>query len=290
MKIDLSMDLNKISERSPIALDTLLCDRTTDKSILDTGRDSFIPYSFIPELVPRSLRDKEVNKDRSKSKAEIFTPIRIVNQMNTLVLKDWFGSKSKNMNKESVFEEYIDSTQMEITCGESVFLCTRYDSETGEIIELKNRVGLLDHKLHKLIDSFFNRNNGRKNNRSSKIDDKELFYSYLIRIDKSIYGYEYQGDSLLMARVNNLMSYIDYYSYLFEEEMGGRVVEELADIISWNIFQMDGLTQCIPQKEVVVDKNNKQKNYVAVNGIGVKIMNWKENKIELFGAECVEKD
>ena len=289
MKIDLNMNLNKISEISHIALDTLLCDRTTDKSILDTGRDSFIPYSFIPELVPRALRDKEVNKDRSKSKAEIFTPIRIVNQMNTMVLKDWFESKSKNMNKESVFEEYIDSTQMEITCGEGVFLCTRYDSETGEIIELKNRVGLLDHKVHKLIDSFFNRNNGR-NNSKSKIDDKELFYSYLIRIAKSIYGYEYQGDSLLMARVNNLMSYIEYYSYIFEEDMDGRVIEELADIISWNIFQMDGLTQCIPKKEVVVDKKNKQKNYVAVNGIGVNIMNWRENKIELFGAECGVKD
>lgn len=282
MKIDLSMNLNKISEISPIALDTLLCDRTTDKSILDTGRDSFIHYSFIPELVPRALRDKEVNKDRSKSKAEIFTPVRIVSQMNTLVLKDWF--ESKNMNKEnSVFEEYIDSTQMEITCGEGVFLCTRYDSETGEIIELKNRVGLLDHKLHKLLDFFFNRN-------TDKTKSKELFYSYLIRIAKSIYGYEYQGDSLLMARMNNLMSYIDYYSYLFEENMDDRVVEELADIISWNIFQMDGLTQCIPQKEVVVDKKNKQKNYVAVNGIGVKIMNWKENKIELFGAECGVKD
>jgi hypothetical protein len=165
---------------------------------------------------------------------------------------------------------------MEITCGEGVFLCTRYDSETGDIIELKNRVGLLDHKLHKLIDSFFNRN-------TDKTKSKELFYSYLIRIAKSMYGYEYQGDSLLMARINNLMSYIEYYSYLFGEDMDSRVVEELADIISWNIFQMDGLTQCIPQKEVVVDKKNKQKNYVAVNGIGVKIMNWKENKVELFG-------
>ena len=279
MQIDFSRDLSRISVKSSFIQDILLCDCTTDKSILDTGNNSFIPYSSIPNLVPRALRDKEVNKDRSKSRAEIFTPIRIVSQMNTMVLKDWFESKSKNMNKEnSVFEEYMDSPQLEITCGEGVFLCTRYDSETGEIIELKNRVGLLDHKLHKLIDSFFNRNNGKKN----KIDDKELFYSYLIRIAKSIYGYEYQGDSLLMARVNNLMSYIEYYSYIFEEEMDGRVVEELVDIISWNIFQMDGLTQCIPQKEVVVDKKNKQKNYIAVNGIGVKIMNWKENKIELF--------
>lgn len=274
MKIDLSMDLNKISEISPISLGILLRDRTTDKSVLDTGRDSFVPYSSIPKLVPRALRGKEANNDRSKSKGEIFTPIRIVNKMNNLVFEDWFESESKNMDKENrVFEEYIDSTQMEITCGEGVFLCTRYDSETGEIIELENRVGLLDYKLHKVMDHFFNM--------GSRIDDKELFYSYLLRIAKSLYGYEYQGDSLLMARVNSLMSYIEYYSYVFEEEADDRVVEELANIISWNIFQMDGLTQCIPQKEV----DRKQNGYIAVNGMGVKIMNWKENKIELFGAE-----
>ena len=281
MVVDFTKDLNRIcnmnrTNTNSSILNILLKDKTTNKNILNTNNNSFIPYSSIPELVPRSLRDKKVNKDRSKSKEEIFTPIKIMSQMNTMVLKDWFESTSKNKdnNSTNIFEEYIDSTQMEITCGEGVFLCTRYNSETGEIIKLKNRVGLLDHKLHKLVDSFFNRN-------TDKIKSKDLFYSYLIRIAKSMYGYEYQGDSLMMARINNLMSYIEHYYCVFEEEMDGGIVEELTDIISWNIFQMDGLTQCIPQKEVI---KNKQKDYVAVNGIGVKIMNWKENKIELFGA------
>jgi hypothetical protein len=42
---------------------------------------------------------------------------------------------------------------------------------------------------------------------------------------------------------------------------------------------MDGLTMCIPQKDVV---KTKGKNYKAINGVFVKIYNWKENKIEYF--------
>lgn len=67
MQIDFSRDLNRISVKSNFILDILLCDRTTGKNILDTENNSFIPYSSIPNLVPRSLRNKDVNKDRSKS-------------------------------------------------------------------------------------------------------------------------------------------------------------------------------------------------------------------------------
>lgn len=254
MHIDLNRDIDSLS----YSIKTILLkDRTTDKNILDTK--TYIPYSSFPELIPRCLRDVDVNKDRTKNKAEVYTPIKIVKKMNALVLEDL----DKN---NSSFEECVNSTQLEITCGEGVFLVTRYDSETGELIPISDRVGLLDYKLQRLCEE-------RK--------DKDSFKSYLIRIAKSIYGYEYQGDSLLIARLNILSSFKDFYYFMFKEEVDESLLEDLSDIISWNIFQMDGLTMCIPQREV---EKNKKKAYVAINGIPVKVYNWKENKVEEFGS------
>ena len=59
-------------------------------------------------------------------------------------------------------------------------------------------------------------------------------------------------------------------------------LSELADIIVWNIFQMDGLTMCIPQMDVI---KTKDKKFKAVDGIAVKVNNWKENKTEFFDNE-----
>lgn len=59
---------------------------------------------------------------------------------------------------------------------------------------------------------------------------------------KDVYGYDWQGDSILLARENLLFSYVDYYKARF----GGKVPKgeefcETAEILSWNIWQMDGL-------------------------------------------------
>ena len=253
--IDFNNDINKLND---CIIHTLLKDKTTNNNILDTV--TYAAYESMPELTPRSLRSKDENQKRSKDKAEIFTPIKIVKQMNDMVIEEY--------NKENhSFDEYIDSTQLEITCGEGVFLVTRYDSETGEIINIPERVGLLDRKLWRLC---------------SEISDKELFLKYLPRIAKSMYGYEYQGDSLLMARLNVLYSFIEYYQFKFNDDLPSYCLSEFANIIVWNIFQMDGLTMCIPQKDVI---KTKDKKFKAVDGIAVKVNNWKENKTEFFDNE-----
>lgn len=238
--------------------DILLVDRTTGTHILNI--ETYLPYLSMPKLIPRCQRLKEDNDKRSKDKAEIFTPIRIVKQMNDMVMEEYHKENHS-------FNEYVDSTQLEITCGEGVFLATRYDSETGFIIPIENRVGLLDRKLQRLC---------------IEVNDKALFLKYLPRIAKSIYGYEYQGDSLLMSRFNILFSFIDYYKFKYNDSFPQNILLELSEIIVWNVFQMDGLTMCIPQKDVV---KTKEKEYKAINGIPVKINNWKENKIEFFNPD-----
>ena len=71
---------------------------------------------------------------------------------------------------------------------------------------------------------------------------------------KATYGYEWQGDNLIIARENLLLTLEDFYrdfctnklklksiQYLMEDQL-----ECFAEIISWNIFQMDGLKYVVP--------------------------------------------
>ena len=37
--------------------------------------------------------------------------------------------------------------RLEITCGEAPYIVSRYDAATGELLEIKQRIGILDRKL-----------------------------------------------------------------------------------------------------------------------------------------------
>jgi len=121
---------------------------------------------------------------------------------------------------------------------------------------------------------------------------------------QSSYGYEWQGDSLLIARENLLYTFFDYYHDQFKETPSIELQNEFAEIIVWNIFQMDGLKYVIPMScktETVTIKGvdtlfGKEDDRVEVrpcagclnktakkhNGIYVKTMDWKENEIIKF--------
>ena len=58
---------------------------------------------------------------------------------------------------------------------------------------------------------------------------------------KNIYGYEWQGDNLLLAREALLITFIEYYTEKFGEKPQERSIKYIAYIIAWNVFQMDGL-------------------------------------------------
>ena len=63
---------------------------------------------------------------------------------------------------------------------------------------------------------------------------------------RSIYAYEWLGDSLLLAREALLLSFIEYYRNKFGKDPQIKSINHIAYIISWNVWQMDGLKGVVP--------------------------------------------
>jgi hypothetical protein len=225
-------------------LKTLLIDQTTGKNIL-WGTNSYTKYGDLflstkhinPELVtgfygtiiqPRVIKSTEEQLHRTKDKAEVFTPISIVGKINSLI-------DQKSLYKGSsdhTWQDYVKDIRMEVACGEAPFIASRYNpTENRGIIKLENRVGFLDQKL-KVISRYC-------------INPKQWLIWAKIAFQSS-YGFEWQGDSLLIARENLLYTLIDYYQAKFGRLPSLTVQQEFAEIISWNIFQMDGVKYVVP--------------------------------------------
>ena len=114
-------------------------------------------------IQPRVLKRIEEQTIRTRKKAEVFTPAWLCNQMNNMCDSEWFGyenvfNKAENntwiTNTEKIqfpskkkWEKYIDSRRLEITCGEAPYIVSRYDASTGELIDIENRIGMLDRKI-----------------------------------------------------------------------------------------------------------------------------------------------
>lgn len=293
-KIDIlnSMDIceNTIREQMPRILDILLLDRTkstpkTQKNIIWANENYIIygskPYAAIaqmkPELVtgqmrdiikPRALKSKEMKKERTKSKAEVFTPTWIVNKQNDEIEKAFLDDD---------LETYVKRTWLEITCGEAPYMVSRYDMETGELIPLVDRIGFVDRKMKRI---------------NAGVSDKAEWQRLVVEAYKASYGFEWSGDSLFLARENLLYTYRDYYyAKWFEEPLYG-LFEDIAEIISYNVFQMDGLKYIIPlteKREKIIevqlslfDDENSEEHWNVKPGRRVKVMNWKTNKMEFF--------
>ena len=268
----------------------LLADRTTNKNIIwatndyeEFGKN----YSITQEITPSQVnliklryeKIREHQKNRTREKAEIFTPSWICNEQNNLIDEAWFGRydifnkviDSKNHTWQSTLEKicfskgrtwqsYVYANRLEVTCGEAPYLVSRYDAVSGEIIPIENRIGLLDRKLRVI---------------GENISTKFEWLEWTKRAFQSVYGYEFQGDSLLLARKNMLMSYIEYYRKRFDITPSQDLLEEIAEIISWNLWQMDGLTNTIPyanEKLTLFDKNFEENIYC-------KIKDWRNNEI-----------
>ena len=140
------------------------------------------------------------------------------------------------------WKSYVDSRRLEITCGEAPYVVSRYDAATGEIIPIKDRIGILDRKLRVV------------NENAS--DDAE-WLKWALRALQSTYGYEFQGDSLLIARVNVLDTVVEQYEARFHARPDSRLLRKIVNIINWNIWQMDGLTGTIPFS-LPKQQNNEQ--------------------------------
>lgn len=285
-----------VLRRAGALLDILLLDRTTKKNIVwatdsyeNLGKE-FSPKNRIrPELVtdkynlliqPRAAKSLEEQRRRTKDKAEVFTPLKVVEGMNKAL--------EAIVPNGDTWKEYVRENRLEITCGEAPFIVSRYNptSHTGKLIKLDKRVGFLDRKL-KVVSKF--------------CDKKADWLFWAKEAFQASYGYEWQGDNVLLARENLLYTFIDYYEDKFVQRPGLKLQEEFARIISWNIFQMDGLRYVVPmschdeskiipvlfgEKSDIVKKygcegckfNQSNKH----NGKYVEIMDWKKSKAVRF--------
>ena len=216
----------------PEVLALLLRDYTTGNNILwctndyeQLGKGYGYHDEIRPEKVtgsngyiikPRVLKSKELQSDRVKDMAEVFTPSWVVKMMVDYVDVD------------------INTRCLEITCGEAPFLVSRYDATTGEPIAINERIGILDKKLRMVS--------------NQQLSDEE-WLAQVRQSFQSTYGYEWQGDSLLLARENLLYTFIDHYEAHFGCKPDVTLLLEFAEIISWNLWQMDGLTYRIPMEK-----------------------------------------
>ncbi len=197
---------------------------------------------------PRTCKDRHIQLMRSRDKAEVFTPSWICNAQNNLIDNAWFGREGVfntenddhtwTVNPEPItfpdgktWKDYVRDTRLEITCGEAPYIASRYDTVTGEFIPLEKRIGLLDRKLRVVSENC--------HTTTAWLEAAQTAY-------KNIYGYEWQGDSLLIARETLLYSFIEYYRAKFDKDPQDKSINHIAYIISWNLWQMDGLKFVVP--------------------------------------------
>ena len=256
--IDLNSDIIKI------ALPRLLQDKTTKKNIIwaTTSYEEFgLEYKDNKQMMvgsltglnpmvlqPRVLKSLEEQQARTKAKAEVFTPSWICNKMNNYLDEDWFGRKdvfnteretSWITNEEPIqfpndksWKDYVDSRRLEITCGEAPYLVSRYDTSTGNlIVPPSHRIGLLDRKLRVI---------------NENVQNEKEWFKWVIRAYESTYGYEFQGDNLLIGRINLLMTFVDNMESKWNRKPTCKETLKIANIISWNLWQMDGLSGTVP--------------------------------------------
>lgn len=265
MNFEPDINENDILTLGKEVLDALLRDHTKGENIFWAtsdyeclGEEYGYKKPILPELVtgennrvvmPRVLKSKEQQTSRAKDMAEVFTPSWVCNAQNNLVDEAWFGRKDVfNTTSEDgktweatadpitfpegkTWKDYVRATRMEITCGEAPYLVSRYDTTTGEPIPLHQRIGMLDRKLRVVSE-----------NTTTSGEWLEMAQEAY----KNIYGFEWQGDNLLLAREALLTSFIEYYQAKFGKAPLQKSILYIAYIISWNVWQMDGLKGVVP--------------------------------------------
>jgi hypothetical protein len=309
---------NEIVEQYPDVLNLLLRDNTTQKNILwattnyEIFGNSYDSNSEItPALItgengniimPRVQKNKTQQQARSKEMAEVFTPSWVCNAQNNLIDHNWFerenvfnkefissdGERTWQVNptqicypKGKTWKSYIRNIRLEMACGEAPYLTSRYDTTTGIFIPIEKRIGILDRKLRVI--------NENVNSTGEWLKATQIAY-------KSTYGFEWQGDSLLLAREALLITFIENYLHKFGDEPLLKSIQYIAYIISWNIWQMDGLKGVIPntcntKTKIIKDlfgeyhakpvcEGCEADNILKHNGIYCSIKDWSRKDLE----------
>lgn len=237
---------DRLLHDEPGLLEVLLVDHSTQKNIF-WATDSYlaegegygwhdcITVSAITGkhgsiIMPRALKSRDEQQRRSRQMAEVFTPAWLVKKMNDVIDEEGSHAQDGLEDEYEPWQRYILTMELEITCGEAPFLTSRYDSVTAEPIPVEERVGLLDRKLQR-VNKF-------------AIDAEWTRWALLALAN--VYGYEWQGDNLLLAREALLATFVEYHEHRFGCRPASETIHKAAEIIAWNVWQMDGLKAVVP--------------------------------------------
>lgn len=258
-------------------LKTLLCDRTTGRNIIwadneyEALGDGYMGDDEITVekitgmnsgvIKPRIAKEQERQSQRTKSRAEVFTPSWLCNQMNNDLDEVWFGRRDV-FNVETNVEDgaktwvatkgpiafpklkghgwhaYVEAPRLEITCGEAPFVCSRYDTVTGDELSVGERVGFLDRKLRVVTE---------------KTKTRKEWVRRALDALRATYGFEYQGDNLLIARINVFETFAEHLRDRWGTDATQEELEQAAWIVSWNFWQMNGFTDAVPTNKMGVE-------------------------------------
>lgn len=296
--------INQLMNRYPVqVLKALLRDKTTKKNIVWADNEySYLGHGFHADdqitvekitgrgnktIRPRTEKDEDRQFSRTKAHAEVFTPSWLCCRMNNYLDDEWFGvadvfnilhdrqwvsSKSPVEFGDLTWRQYVDSRRLEITCGEAPFICSRYDTVTGRKLSVSDRVGFLDRKLRVV---------------SENAEDYKTWLKWAYRALESTYGYEYQGDNLLVARMNVLETFAENMQSRWDRIPELDEVLHAVNIIVWNLWQMDGFTDAVAGTLPV--KRFGQMNLFESSGESIeqkarlcRIYDWRANRSLLY--------
>lgn len=316
----------------PELLAVLLKDRATGRNLIWATKDyeergtgfkqmdemqaPLIAVPGRPVVRPRVDKDAAEQRQRSTERAEVFTPAWLCNRQNNLVDAAWFGWKKRDSSpfnaeakkfapgaairweattgkkpvkfpKGKTWQDYVKAPRLEVACGEGPYLTSRYDAVSGEMIPVGERVGLLDRKLRVVTENVGG--------------DWQEWLHWAKRAAQSVYGFDWQGDNVLLARENVLAAVVEAYHDAFSAEakfdlspfsggattLAGNWLRELAEVISWNLWQMDGLKCVIPMSCHETEETNlvgtvvrhpcpgcEKKQHGRHNGVYCVVMDW----------------
>lgn len=260
-----------------------------DKSEITVQQLQFMSFQAI---LPRMMKQADTQQERTRKKGEVFSPAWVCNKMNNALDADLFGPDAPKslfteelpqgwrtttepvpFDKSHKWEKYVDSRRLEVTCGEAPFLASRYDAATGEMIPVGNRIGILDRKLRIVGENTSTEANWLK---------------WALRAIQATYGYEYQGDNLLLARTNILLTFIEYLQDRWRRSPTTKELKTIANVIAWNVWQMDGLHLSVPGGKP--QPETEQLDFFSMFGsaeeqppmVSCKVKDWRANKTQDF--------
>lgn len=223
------------------------------------------------KLRARVHKSNDTKKKRTKGLAEVYTPSWVCNFQNSKVDEIWFEKEnvfnkpihktswvvSKNpieFSGKKTWEKYVLLKGIEITCGEAPYMVSRYDTTTGKFIDVHRRIGFLDRKLRVI---------------NENVHDEETWFKWVLKAYESSFGYEYQGDSLFIARVNLLLTFIENFKFKWNREPSSTQLRNISNVISWNVWQMDGLNDSLISDKTIpcIIRSWRQKKNICFKDI-----------------------